>query len=1461
MAIPSWYQAYIPTTIPAPTKIVKDIQHIMVSTIIGSTIQTNNLNGSTISTSTIQTNVLSITSLLGSTIQTNTANAPDITTCAFQANTLSFTTLIGSTIQSNVLQYSTIIGCTIQTNMQDAQLLTGSSIQTNTLNVSSLIANSIRTNTTATSSLLSDTIITPILYANSSLGSTIQTTLLTASTIASDSAQLNNLFVSTIIGSTLIGNVFQINASNISSAIGNTVQANTLQVSTLAGSTIQTDAFIASTIVITSTNIISINTVNATTVTGSTMICNLIQTNRLGTSYEIVSITGEYITFDLGMGGNHHNQYSQRVDSPNKRVDKINFMGSNDSILWTNLGLYQGVVSSVDIGVTRQIFNYRLSNARYLRIHFIEINNGSFDGSQLLFDYCNISNNGGTNLFPTSFDNISLSPNIRPGQQYYQTDTILIDLANTYLPTNTYTTGYYTGNVSTIAQDNMISNMISTLTTSTIQTNLLYFSILSGSTIQTNTLQVNTLLGSTFINSTIQTNILNASSLIVGTVQMNTIVGSTIIVSTIQTNKIDTSTILGGTILMNRLSTTTIIGSSIQANQLNTSTITYNTIQMNTLIGNRTIIRDNQRTMAGEYITFDLGSMYIGRYHNCFLQRVWSYYAFPNKIAFFGSNDGINWADLGTSVMTTSYTENYAENQIFKYTLSNNRYLRIVFIEITNGSTNQLSMSYKISNDGIYDVYPNSINDISLSANIVPGDPYSAFNYFYVNLLNTYSPTNEGSIGYYTGSLTTTAMNTIENVNNNTITNTVIGSTIQSNIFNGGTIQVSTMIGSTIIGSTIQILQFNISTIIGSTIVGSNLQPNRVLITDGNKALSTSAVLASQLSYIVGLTSQAGGTGQINIWTAANTFATAPVFSGLAIGTPLYTMGLNDSNQLLTYASGGSQSILGTLTTNYVPYASAVSTLTNSIIYRVNDTDIAIGQTTSTFPTGTGTTVSIVGTLQTTRVAAGTGLFSKIVMADKRSGLNGTVIPNNQGCNFYMGTMNNGSGNLSDVLYLNSGSDSSSGNVNAVMFNKSMIGMRIFQGVVGETSMFTTYKDAVMTDSNSGNITIGQNSDTDGITFGPDTSSSYLKMGAGTNRVSTNVSQIITTNGDLYADCATNEKILQLNYYVKDVATTYINSYTPWTHTGNFTATGNIDVRWGITTSSMYNSSDNGMYWSSPTYNRGFVSSEHIVSPIISPNVPANKYGTVTTYGSGKNGWSGWGIGSKVCLMTDSNIILFHDNSFGWVIWAPDKTKQLLLLGGGSVQCSQEPARFIIFTNGFNYESGNFFVTNSGLYGSSSDERIKKNIKPIDAEQSITFIRGIIPSYFCLKNEPSQVDTTETGQVEQFNCEQSGFIAQNLLESARNAGLPQSTVSNSYDYEQELTLPEEERKTLLGISEMPLLTHSYNALKGTMAKQDLQQTQIDEIDAKCSMVDTGLTALQEIVRQNAELLQKLMANT
>ena len=63
-----------------------------------------------------------------------------------------------------------------------------------------------------------------------------------------------------------------------------------------------------------------------------------------------------------------------------------------------------------------------------------------------------------------------------------------------------------------------------------------------------------------------------------------------------------------------------------------------------------------------------------------------------------------------------------------------------------------------------------------------------------------------------------------------------------------------------------------------------------------------------------------------------------------------------------------------------------------------------------------------------------------------------------------------------------------------------------------------------------------------------------------------------------------------------------------------------------------------GIYWNS--YGRGFVA----------PEQAGNSYGTVTTWGSGRNGWNGWGIGSRHCFMsTGGDNVGVHDNSRGWI--------------------------------------------------------------------------------------------------------------------------------------------------------------------------------------------------------------------
>ena len=59
------------------------------------------------------------------------------------------------------------------------------------------------------------------------------------------------------------------------------------------------------------------------------------------------------------------------------------------------------------------------------------------------------------------------------------------------------------------------------------------------------------------------------------------------------------------------------------------------------------------------------------------------------------------------------------------------------------------------------------------------------------------------------------------------------------------------------------------------------------------------------------------------------------------------------------------------------------------------------------------------------------------------------------------------------------------------------------------------------------------------------------------------------------------------------------------------------------------------------------------------PEAGGNAYGTVTTNGGGRNGWQGWGIGSRhVFMSTGGDNVGIHDNSRGWIMyWNGSRTR------------------------------------------------------------------------------------------------------------------------------------------------------------------------------------------------------------
>ena len=659
---PSQYQASIPSTFSAPTLKSRVLHTTTASTITSISIQPKSIYVSTLLGNTIQTGEVYSSTIIGNNIGTDTLLTYSMVGNLIQTDSLVASLLSGSTIQTNTFHAISLKGSTIQTNTCDTQIVSSNTIQVNGITTSTVTGNIIQTNTHLIGTVICSTIQSSTLKINTLYDNTTQSNIIKVSSISGSIFQHNQLYTNIIKGNTLFTNVFYPTTLQLSTMSGTSIESNIIQ-----GSTFQTNKFNYSTLIG--------STVQAHAINISTLPCNII------------------------------------------------------------------------IGCT------------------IQVN--------------------------TVSSNIILASNI---------------------------------------QGNQLN--VSTLIGSTIQINTGTISTIQYSTILGNTIQTSIIQASTIAASTIQSNILQMSTLIGSIIQISTLNISSLRCITIQTNKLNISTLSGSTIQINTLQVSTLSGSTIKTKQLNISTLVCSTIQTDRLDGS-----------------------------------------------------------------------------------------------------------------------------------------------------------------------------------------TILFSTIKTN-----TIYISTIRSGTIIGGTIQTPILQVSTISCSTIIGNNFQTNKTLITDGNNTLSTSESNMSQLQYLTNLTSNVGGLGQTNTWTASQIFSTFNIyFTGLASEPMSTIVGLNSLNQLVRYPQRANTEILGELTQNYILYASTSNILTNSIIYRVNATDIAIGQTTSAFPTGTGTTFSVAGRTQATHVITETGKFSKIVMADKRGGLNGLQIPGNQGCNFYMGTMNNnGSGSYTDTLYLNS---------------------------------------------------------------------------------------------------------------------------------------------------------------------------------------------------------------------------------------------------------------------------------------------------------------------------------------------------------------------------------------------------------------------------------------------------------
>jgi hypothetical protein len=244
----------------------------------------------------------------------------------------------------------------------------------------------------------------------------------------------------------------------------------------------------------------------------------------------------------------------------------------------------------------------------------------------------------------------------------------------------------------------------------------------------------------------------------------------------------------------------------------------------------------------------------------------------------------------------------------------------------------------------------------------------------------------------------------------------------------------------------------------------------------------------------------------------------------------------------------------------------------------------------------------------------------------------------------------------------------------------------------------------------------------------------------------------------------------------------------------------------------------NGGLWNE-TYGRGIRCSD----------AEGNPYGNVSTHGTGRNGWSGFGLRDKATLMVNTGGQFqfgIHDNGWGWVLYCLGNSAREVTIGGGVATFSRNYDRCLMYANAENTSGGYFYYNAGNAYGTISDRRIKKDFQTITAEQSVAFLKALEPTSFCLKeSEPCKTKLADGTEVEDCGggvccCRQDGWVAQNVLQACVKSGASKSVINHWYDYEQELEKPEEERKTLIGVSDRPILSHTVNVVKVLMERVD-----------------------------------------
>ena len=159
-----------------------------------------------------------------------------------------------------------------------------------------------------------------------------------------------------------------------------------------------------------------------------------------------------------------------------------------------------------------------------------------------------------------------------------------------------------------------------------------------------------------------------------------------------------------------------------------------------------------------------------------------------------------------------------------------------------------------------------------------------------------------------------------------------------------------------------------------------------------------------------------------------------------------------------------------------------------------------------------------------------------------------TISPSNlgpsAGMDFGLGTLqNNNNSPYSDYIHFNTWGDGTAGNQNLIMYPKNAMGMRIYQAPFGSTTSYSTYKDAVMIDQNSCNVTLNGVLNINNLLLQGDGTNAYIRS------VNGNSNLYLGANGNannVNIDTSGNLNVTSGNLNVQSGIMNLVNGNNTW---------------------------------------------------------------------------------------------------------------------------------------------------------------------------------------------------------------------------------------------------------------------------------------------------------------------------